>query len=124
METVSAGGGAGTAIAGAGLKISHVLLDWIAPIGAAMAGFSVGDLGIYGLIKSLTDMFVPANVLQNNLVNVIWILTAIAYFGLAYFALRLPYIGRILAGFLAGAGARSLFRDLKGPLAALKPAGA
>ena len=109
-------------IAAVGMKFSGVLLDVIAPIGAFITGAAVGDIGLYGVVGTVLDTFLPPAFRANAWVNLQWIFTAILYFGLAFLALRyVPYVGRIVAGFLAGAGLRSAFRDNKLIPNALKP---
>ena len=110
------------AIAGTGVKLSHVLLDYVAPIGAFLSGAAVGDIGIYGLVDMILSTFLPPAFRQNQWVNLTWIFTALLYFGLAFLAFRyVPYLGRVIGGFLAGCGLRSVFRDNKFIPNALKP---
>lgn len=113
------GGGIGGHIAGAGVKLSGLLLNWVAPIGAFLAGLQIKDIfGIYGILNGL----IPEAFTKNQFVNIVNLLTALVYFAIAFLALRfVPMVGRAIAGLMGGCGLGVLFQGLKGAAGALKP---
>lgn len=112
------------AVAQTGMKFTGLLLDYVAPIGAFLAGYGAGD--IMGLETMLTSFLPRAATASNSLVKVPTLLTAAVYFALGYLISRyIPYVGRIVFGFLAGCGLRTLFKSFgSGTLGQLAPAGA
>jgi hypothetical protein len=115
-------GGAGgplAKVAGFGAKFSGILLNWVAPIGAFIAGYGAGD--VFGL-SGLIDSFLPSAITTNEFVNIANLLTAGLYFVVGFMLARLvPLVGRILLGAFAGLAVNRLLASMKGPLAKLKP---
>lgn len=104
---------------GAGTKISGLLLDYVAPIGAFLAGFATKDA--FGL-WSVIDGFMPSALKSNSFISLSHLITAIVFFGIAYVAMRyIPMLGRTVAGLLAGMGVGVMAQGFKGPLAKMAP---
>jgi hypothetical protein len=112
--------GATGAIGGGITKFTGLLLDYVAPIGAFLAGYGMGDfLQLAGLING----FIPKALAQNTLINLSGLFGAIAYFVIGYILSRfVPYLGRTALGLFLGCGLNVLFGSFTGRLANMKPA--
>lgn len=108
-------------VAGIGSKVSHILLDVVAPIGAFFGGLGMGDLFNLNVYISA---ILPKAISDNKFVKVPTAIAALVYFGLAYLCFTMiPMIGRTLGGLFAGCGLRSMFTSFQGgPLAPMAPA--